>query len=98
MADNMTKKELIDRAADEAEVSKADTEKVLNAILNTVQEALVEKKTVTLVGFGTFTTTERQARKGRNPQSGAEIEIPASTVAKFRPGKSLRDAVNKQFD
>lgn len=94
MSGNMTKAELVSEAANSASTTKAATEKVLNAVLDSIQTALVDGKNVTLVGFGTFTTTERQAREGRNPKSGEKIKIPAAKVAKFRPGKKLREAVN----
>jgi len=95
MANNMTKAELIGKVAQSSAVSKAVSEKVINAVIQNVESALSSGKTVTLVGFGTFTTTDRKARKGRNPQTGKEINIAASTVPKFRPGKNLRDAVKK---
>ncbi|MDT8447732.1 MAG: HU family DNA-binding protein [bacterium] len=91
----MTKAELVADAATAAGTTKAATEKVLNAVLDSIQEALTKDKNVTLVGFGTFTTASRQAREGRNPKTGAKIKIPKAKVAKFRPGKKLRDAVNK---
>jgi len=94
MSSNVTKAELISQAAEAADTTKAVTEKVLNAVLESIQQALVEKKNVTLVGFGTFTTSERNAREGRNPKTGEVIEIPAATVPKFRPGKQLRESVN----
>ena len=94
MSENMTKAQLISEAAEAAETTKAVTEKVLNAILDSIQEALVDGKNVTLVGFGTFTTASRKAREGRNPKTGDKIKIAKATVAKFRPGKQLRDAVN----
>lgn len=95
MSDNMTKAELVAEAAATAGTTKAATEKVLNAVLDSIQDALTKNKNVTLVGFGTFTTAARQAREGRNPKTGAKIKIPKASVAKFRPGKKLRDAVNK---
>ena len=73
---------------------KAAAEKVLNSMIKNVQDALVKGKTIQLIGFGSFSTTQRVARTGRNPQTGKEIKIPAKTVPKFKPGKSLRDAVN----
>ncbi|MDH5561706.1 MAG: HU family DNA-binding protein [Deltaproteobacteria bacterium] len=90
----MTKAELISNASKSANSTKASTEKVLNAVLESIQGALVNGKNVTLVGFGTFTTSDRQAREGRNPKTGDKINIPASKIAKFKPGKQLRDAVN----
>lgn len=91
---NMTKAELVAQAANASGSSKAVTEKVLNAVLETIQQALVEQKNVTMVGFGTFTTAERPAREGRNPKTGDTIKIPAATVVKFRPGKKMKEAVN----
>jgi DNA-binding protein HU-beta len=96
MSDNLTKADLINNAAKAADTTKAATEKALNGILDSIQGALVEGKNVTLVGFGTFTTVQRQAREGRNPKTGEKINIPAATVAKFRPGKKLREAVNNK--
>ncbi|MDH3381765.1 MAG: HU family DNA-binding protein [Flavobacteriaceae bacterium] len=90
----MTKAELINNAAKTSNSTKAATEKVLDAVLESIQNALSTGKNVTLVGFGTFTTQERQARDGRNPKTGEKIKIQASTVAKFKPGKNLKDAVN----
>ncbi len=95
MSDNLTKAELIATAAKEAGITKAATEKVLGAVLDSIQSGLVKGRPVTLVGFGTFSIGNRQARKGRNPQTGMEIQIPAAKVVKFRPGKTLKEAVNK---
>lgn len=95
MSTNITKAELVDQASSSAGATKAATEKVLNAVLESIQGALIDGKNVTLVGFGTFTTTERKAREGRNPKTGSKIDIPAAKVAKFRPGKKLKEAVNK---
>ncbi|MGK0291236.1 MAG: DNA-binding protein HU-beta [bacterium] len=91
---NVTKADLISSISKKAEVTKAVAEKSLNAFISTVQNELSEGKTITLVGFGTFTTVERKERKGRNPQTGKEINIPATTIPKFRPGKNLKEAVN----
>ena len=96
MAKNLTKADLVASSAEKAGVTKAQTEKVLKAILDQVQKALEKKMSVTLVGFGTFTIGERKARNGRNPKTGKPLKIPASTVPKFRPGKNLREAVNKR--
>ena len=95
MSENMTKAELVAEAAVEAGTTKAATEKILNAVLGSVEGALVSGKNITLVGFGTFTTAGRQSRDGRNPKTGEKIKIPEARVAKFRPGKKLRDAVNQ---
>ncbi len=94
MSKNLTKAELVSAAAKEAGITKASTEKVLASILNTIQDGLTNGQQITLVGFGTFSVGSRQARKGRNPQTNAVINIPAAKVAKFKPGKALKDAVN----
>lgn len=90
----MNKAELISKIAENAEVSKAMAEKVLNATLTSIHEGLTDDESLTLVGFGTFSVAKRAARKGRNPQTGKTIKIPAKKVVKFKPGKNLRDAVN----
>ncbi len=95
MSNNLTKAGLVAVAAEEAGATKAATEKVLNAVLNAIQKGLVDGKPITLVGFGTFSVGDRQARKGRNPQTGQEIQIPAAKVVKFKPGKALKEEVNK---
>lgn len=95
MSKNLTKAELISTAAKDAGITKAATEKVLSSILGTIQDGLVNGQRITLVGFGTFSVGTRQARKGRNPQTKQEINIPAAKVAKFKPGKALKEAVNK---
>ena len=89
----MNKSELIAKIADKAELSKKDAEKALNAFVDGVTEALVAGDKVVLVGFGSFETKKRAARKGKNPQTGAIIDIPASTVPAFKVGKALKDAV-----
>ncbi len=96
MAKSLTKADLVSSAASKSGVTKTQAEKVLKAILETIQKSLEKKTSVTLVGFGTFTIGERKARNGRNPKTGKPLKIPASTVPKFRPGKSLREAVNKR--
>ncbi len=88
----MNKGDLINKVAEVLD-SKKDAQAAVDCILSTVTEALAEKESVTLVGFGTFKTAERKARKGRNPQTGNEIDIPARNVPKFIPGKALKDAV-----
>jgi DNA-binding protein HU-beta len=89
----MTKAELIEKVAKDCKCSKALSEKAINATTNNIQKALKKKQKITLTGFGTFYVTKRKARKGRNPQTGAEITIKASNVPKFRPGKELKKAV-----
>lgn len=91
----MTKEQLIERMAKEANISKRAANDALNTLFGTVTQALKRGQKVSFVGFGTFSTTKRKARTGRNPQTGATIKIPAARVAKFKPGKSLRDAVKK---
>jgi DNA-binding protein HU-beta len=90
----MTKAELVEMAAKDANVSKVAAAAALNSFMDGVTKALKKKGgKVTLVGFGTFSKVRRKARKGRNPQTGAPIKIKASNVVKFRPGKKLKDAV-----
>ncbi len=89
----MTKAELVAKMAEKAGISKKDAEAALNAFMDAVKEALANGEKVSLVGFGTFEVVERAERKGRNPQTGEEITIPATKAPKFRPGKGLKDAV-----
>ena len=90
----MNKKELDESMAEAADISKAAAEKALNGMLMTISEALSKGDKVTLVGFGTFSTVKRTERQAKNPRTGAMIKIPAKTVAKFKPGSKLTDAVN----
>ena len=90
----MNKTDLIDHVADEAEVSKAEAGRAVDAVLNAVTKALKKGDTVTLVGFGTFQVRKRAARTGRNPRTGKALKIKAAKVPKFRPGKALKDALN----
>ncbi|MCK9175233.1 MAG: HU family DNA-binding protein [Desulforhopalus sp.] len=90
----MNKKELIESIADAADISKADAEKALNGTLATIAETLKKGDKVTLVGFGTFSVSKREARTGRNPQTGKTIDIPARNIVKFKAGSKLSDAVN----
>ena len=92
----MNKAELISAIATKTGVSKKSAEASLNAITETITAELKKKGKVQLVGFGTFETRKRAARKGRNPQSGEEIKIAASTVPVFKAGKALKDTVNKK--
>jgi DNA-binding protein HU-beta len=92
----MNKQELIAALAEKTEFTKKDAEKAANAFIATIEEALVKKDKVQLIGFGTFETRERKARKGRNPRKPDEVmEIKASTAPVFKAGKALKDAVNK---
>ena len=89
----MNKSDLVTSMADMAKMSKKDTEKVLNAFIESVEGALIKGDKVQLVGFGSFEVRNRAARKGRNPQTKAEITIPASKAPVFKVGKALKDAV-----
>jgi DNA-binding protein HU-beta len=89
----MTKAELIGSIAKETRISKASAEKTLNAFTSAVTKALKKGDKLTLTGFGTFSLAKRSARKGRNPQTGKEIKIPATRVAKFKAGNLLKSAV-----
>jgi DNA-binding protein HU-beta len=91
----VNKAELITSVSEKSELTKKDAEKAVNAILESISEALAAGDKIQLVGFGTFETRERSARKGRNPQTGAEIEIAATNVPVFKAGKALKDAVAK---
>jgi DNA-binding protein HU-beta len=92
----MNKADLVCKVADATGFKKKDAEVALDAVLNSIQDALVAGDSVRLIGFGTFETRERKARTGRNPQKpGTVIEIPASKAPVFKAGKSLKDAVNK---
>ena len=90
----MTKAELVEMAAKDANVSKVAAAAALNSFMEGVTKALKKKDgKVTLVGFGTFSQVRRKARKGRNPQTGEPIKIKASNAVKFSPGKKLKSAV-----
>ena len=91
----MNKTEIVAAMADSTGLSKKDAEKALKAFTDIVAKELKQGGKVQLVGFGTFQTSKRAARTGRNPQTGAEIKIKASTVPQFKAGKALKDAVNK---
>lgn len=91
----MNKQDLVDYVANEAGLSKADSQKAIEALLQGVTTTLKKGDDVRLVGFGTFSVSERAATTGRNPRTGEEIKIPASKNAKFKAGKELKDAVNK---
>lgn len=90
----MTKKEFVAAVAQEAEVALPDAEKIVNACLSVVERTLADGGDVRLPGFGTFEVRERAARKGVNPQTKEEIEIPASKSPAFKAGKALKEAVN----
>ena len=90
----MTKAELVEFIAENADLTKADAGRALEAMIEGVTEGLKTKGKVTLVGFGTFTAKEREARTGRNPQTGATVKIAARTVPGFKAGSKLKDALN----
>ncbi len=90
----MNKSELIDAITEEADLSKAAAGRALDAVINTVTGALKDGQSVSLVGFGTFSVKARAARTGRNPQTGATIQIAAANIPSFKAGKALKDAVN----
>lgn len=91
----MNKADLISIMAEKSGLTKKDSEKAVNSFVEAVTEALAKRDKVQLVGFGTFEVRERSARKGRNPQTGEEIDIPAASVPAFKPGKALKDSINK---
>ncbi len=90
----MNKTDLIDKIAAGADISKTKAKDALEALLDAVTASLKDGDAVQLVGFGTFKVSERAARTGRNPQTGAEIQIAASKVPSFSAGKALKDAIN----
>ena len=90
----MNKTELIAAVAEKSELSKKDAEKAVNAVVNTIVEALKADEKVSVVGFGSFEAKTRPARKGHNPLTGKEIEIEASKAASFKAGKALKEALN----
>lgn len=92
----MNKAELIAKIAEESKLTKKAAETALDAFVTSVEGALKQGEKVQLVGFGTFEVRQRAARKGRNPQTKAEIKIPASKAPVFKAGKALKDLVNKK--
>jgi DNA-binding protein HU-beta len=93
MTKALNKQDLISAVAEAADLPKVKTADVIEAVLATIERALKDKQEVRLVGFGTFAPATRKAAKGRNPRTGEEIDIPASTSVRFKPGKTLKDAV-----
>lgn len=89
----MTKAELTEKIAEDAGISKKDAEAALNSVISNISSALAGGNKVALTGFGTFSTSARAARTGRNPQTGEPIQIAASTGVKFKAGKTLKAAV-----
>lgn len=91
----MNKTELVASVAEKAGLTKKDAEKAVSALFTSVEEELIKGEKVQIIGFGTFEIKAREERKGRNPQSGEEITIPASKNPVFKAGKGLKDAVNQ---
>ena len=89
----MNKAEFVQEVSGEVGLSKRETQKVVNAIIGTIRDTLATGEKVTLVGFGTFQVMKRKARTGRNPQTGAALQIPARRVARFLPGKTLKEKI-----
>jgi len=89
----MNKAELIEEVRTETGLTKKTSREAVNAIISAITDSLAREEKVTLVGFGTFQVMERKARRGRNPQTGKELQIPAKKVPKFKAGKSLREVV-----
>jgi DNA-binding protein HU-beta len=90
----MNKTDLVNQIAKKTGLTKSKSNEVIDAFVSSVTESLTEGEKVTLVGFGTFTTSKREARKGRNPKTGEVIDIPSKTVARFKAGSELSKNVN----
>ncbi len=90
----MTKAELVDFVAEKADLTKADAARALDAVVAGVTKGLKKEGKVSLIGFGTFTAKKKPARVGRNPQTGAEVKIPARVSPSFKAGSKLKDALN----
>ncbi len=90
----MKKVELVEAVADKAGLTKADATRALDAVIDTIKDALSNGDKVPLVGFGTFAVSKRAARQGHNPRTGATVEIPARNAVTFKAGSALKDAVN----
>ncbi|WP_206454292.1 HU family DNA-binding protein [Aurantimonas marina] len=92
----MNKNELVSAVAEKAELSKQQASSAVDAVFEAIQGAMAKGDDIRLVGFGTFSVSHRAASKGRNPSTGAEVDIPARNVPKFAAGKGLKDAVNNR--
>lgn len=90
----MNKSDLVNSLAEGTGLTKTKSNEVIDTLVSVISEALKAGEKVTLVGFGTFATTKRDARKGRNPKTGETIDIPSKVVAKFKPGSELTKTVN----
>jgi integration host factor subunit beta len=92
----MTKADLVERVAIEAELTKKDAEQLVEIVLDSIIHSLNEGEKIELRGFGSFRIRERNSRKGRNPKTGAAVDIPAKRVAYFKPGKELKELINNE--
>lgn len=90
---NMNKTELVDAVATKSELTKQDSKRAVDALIETISNTLAQEEKIQLVGFGTFEIRERAGRTGRNPQTGEQMTIPASKSPAFKPGKELKEAV-----
>ena len=90
----MNKTDLVNSISEKTGLTKSKTNEVVDAFVSSITESLKNGEKVTLVGFGTFATTKKEARKGRNPKTGETIEIPSKTVSKFKAGSELSKSVN----
>ena len=91
----MNKQEFVDAVADKTHLSKKDAKNAVDAVLETITELLAKKDSVSFVGFGTFSVSERAARTAKVPNTDRTVEVPATTVAKFKAGKTLKEALIK---
>ncbi|MEI6847861.1 MAG: HU family DNA-binding protein [Chlorobiaceae bacterium] len=91
----MSKAELVEKIAEQTNLTKADSDRALTALVNAVKASLKNGEDVAIAGFGTFTTVERAERQGRNPQTGEPLTIPARKAVKFRAAKALRDEIGE---
>ncbi len=90
----MTKAELVAKIAEQAGITKVQAEKALGSVVEAVVDVVKDGDSINVTGLGTFSLAEREARKGRNPQTGEEIDIPASKSMKFKAAKAVKDALN----
>jgi DNA-binding protein HU-beta len=98
MSTSVSKQDIVSSVAEEAGIPRAQATKAVDAVFGAIQQALQQKQEVRVLGFGTFATATRKATTGRNPRTGASIDIPASTSVRFKPGKGLKDAVGASED
>ncbi|HSK71857.1 MAG TPA: HU family DNA-binding protein [Pyrinomonadaceae bacterium] len=91
----MTKADLVERVAREADMTKKDAEQLVEIVFDTIKETLNKGEKIELRGFGSFRLRERGSRQGRNPKTGSSVDIPAKRVAYFKPGKELKELINQ---